>query len=686
MPDERDPGLNENQRRHMLSSCQYIDRMLGEMESILAAGESESPFDRYLPDGAAAQRKVGRDFIQRLRREVINALASEDLQPPPASIPATHALRTHLSFIDVALEELKPSYMRGYGDVSPAAAARLAALVEELQGTTAKLDQYLARGLAGDLQTRLRRLEAAGRDVALIRMMEDIADRQRLTEFRPALDILVDRHEDTHFEIAVFGRVSTGKSSLLNHLLGTDVLPVGVNPITAIPTRLLYGPVPRAVIEFLGGNRETIHPGRLAEFVSEEHNPGNSRRVSRVTVFVPSSRLHEGIVFVDTPGLGSLATNGAVETLAYLPRCDLGLVLIDAASTITPDDLGTLRILHEAGTPVLLLSSKADLLAPADLDRVGKYVEQQVKLQLGVRLTPRPVSIVDAWRAPLDEWFAREVQPLLERQEDLRVRSIARKTGALREALIATLERLAGRAAAEESAPLAAAARLRAVSGEFERARVEGEDTLDSIPLTWRVILRHAAERIVDAPNTLDEAGSAYTVVRLVLDQTLALSAEPLIKRVKDLIETARRGVEDGEDRSDELREDVIIRDVPRPDLPPLQLRLNVGAVRLLGARATRRALERTLEEQAGSEIQAAVASHAALLRQWFRRALQQVRDGFEAAADAQRAQAMSVGSHAHGAVEERTIRADLARLRDAGRGGEVVDQTCPLISEELPG
>ena len=63
---------------------------------------------------------------------------------------------------------------------------------------------------------------------------------------------------------------------------------------------------------------------QLGEFATEQHNPNNIKHVTRVTITIPVSRLSEGVSFVDTPGLGSLATGGAAETLAYLPRCDLG--------------------------------------------------------------------------------------------------------------------------------------------------------------------------------------------------------------------------------------------------------------------------------------------------------------------------------------------------------------------------
>jgi GTP-binding protein EngB required for normal cell division len=182
--------------------------------------------------------------------------------------------------------------------------------------------------------------------------------------------MILDRLESKAFEIALFGRVSSGKSSLLNYIVQSDVLPVGVNPITAVPTRLAYGAEPKLLVWFAHKSSEQVDIARLPEFVTEELNPANSKHITRITVALPSARLRDGVVLVDTPGLGSLATAGAVETLAYLPRCDLGVVLIDAGSTLTEDDLGTIRALYEAGVPASVLLSKADLLAPVGLRNI----------------------------------------------------------------------------------------------------------------------------------------------------------------------------------------------------------------------------------------------------------------------------------------------------------------------------
>jgi GTP-binding protein EngB required for normal cell division len=673
VPESR---LNENQQRHLLSSCQYIDKLLGEMQAILASGETGSPFEKYAADGPPAQQKVVLDFIARLRREVIRALESEGLHPSPPRIPATFALRTHLSFIDVAVEELKPTHMRGYGELTPPAATRLGVLVAELQATLGKLDEHLARGRSGDLTTRLERLEAAGRDVRVMRLLGDIVQRHGLTEFRPALDLLADRYEDRHFEIAVFGRVSTGKSSLLNHLLQVDVLPVGVNPITAIPTRLVHGPALRVSVDFLTGAHEDVDPVRLAEFVSEEENPGNTRRVSRVTVAVPSPRLREGIVFVDTPGLGSLATSGAAETLAYLPRCDLAMVLVDAAGSLTPEDVSTIRALLDAGTPVLLLLSKADLLAADDVARASRYIEDHVIRQLGLALPVTPVSVAPSFASRLEDWFRQQVVPVLDRHEEARRQSLARKTGALRETLIAALERIVARAGhgprpqADDTAVLD---RLKQAAAAFDGARIDAEAILDDIPPRWTAVLERAAETLLSGGVRDLDAAAADTLVRGSLDEVLGEPTQQLLARLRALIETARDAVPTVDRGPDSLDPSRLLREVPRPDLGQLHLRTRPGAVRLLGVRATRNAVQRLLDEQAGSEIQAAVGSYAALLRKWFLRTLRLVRSDFEVLADAQRART-SVGTGMGGDVNGPAVGADLERLRASGGSYEPRD------------
>jgi hypothetical protein len=114
-------------------------------------------------------------------------------------------------------------------------------------------------------------------------------------EFRSTTASIADRLEDQSLEIAMFGRVSSGKSSLLNAILGKEILPVRVTPITAVPTRLRYHQTPLLTVWYAERSAETMDISRLAEFASERENPNNQKRVARMVVHLPSTRLREGV-------------------------------------------------------------------------------------------------------------------------------------------------------------------------------------------------------------------------------------------------------------------------------------------------------------------------------------------------------------------------------------------------------
>ena len=292
-------SLNSNHERRLSVTCRHIDKLLAEMESTLNVSASKLAFPQYAPDLSPAQRRVIEDYIGRIRAQLIRVLDGQGMERPPADIPVSRSLHSYLTFVDIATEELKPEYMRGYGEVPPAAAVELNGIAGELQGLVRQLDQYLMRGSRENLQERLERLEQTGDEILVLKKLESVIGEHGLVEFRSTLSMILDRLEDNSFEIAIFGRVSSGKSSLLNAMLGIDVLPVGVTPITAVPTRLLYGETPAVHVWFANRTPEQFDIAHLPEFVAEQLNRGNEKHVTRIVVQLPSPRLREGIAFVD---------------------------------------------------------------------------------------------------------------------------------------------------------------------------------------------------------------------------------------------------------------------------------------------------------------------------------------------------------------------------------------------------
>src|ERR1700689_5505800 len=83
------PSFNEFQERRLRVTCQYIDKLLGEVETILNSAASGAAFPRYSGDFAPAQGQTVEDYDSRVRAQVARVLHGQDLRRENPSIPAS---------------------------------------------------------------------------------------------------------------------------------------------------------------------------------------------------------------------------------------------------------------------------------------------------------------------------------------------------------------------------------------------------------------------------------------------------------------------------------------------------------------------------------------------------------------------------------------------------------------------
>jgi GTP-binding protein EngB required for normal cell division len=677
-------ALNESQARRLRVTCQYVDRLLGEIEALLNAAGSKAAFPKYIPDVSPADRRTIEDYIARVRAQLSRVLSGQGITPEPPEIPARRAVRANLTGIDIAVEELRPKYMVGFGTVDGNVAVELDGIVGEMRSLVARLDRYVAQGEGQDLRARLDRIEKAGEEVGLLTRIEEVVTRRGLVEFRAPIASLLDRMADTSLEVAVFGRVSSGKSSLLNVILGTDALPVGVTPVTSIPTRLGHGESPGVTVCFAERPAQECEITRLAEFVTEQENPGNLKNVTRVTVRIPSPRLAEGVVFVDTPGLGSLATTGAAETLAYLPKCDLGVVLIDAGSPLTAGDLQTIQALAEAAIPASVLLSKVDLLSPGDLERVTRYVGEQLVAEGRPDLAIHPVSVLPSHRDSLDRWFSEAIAPLYAKSRELRAASLRRKTGALRESVAAVLEarlRRADGASTIQTEPAPAGglpqihaveSRLRVATGRIAEMRAVCEGECQRILAEREIAFRAAAASVLESPSAAergaDETGEpAREGLVAFIQQRVHALHERLLGFAREMAAELQAaalavGLPDAPEASEF---EAPLRGSPAFEFAKFEFRASRSPLAGLGGQsAVERRLARRLERAVGEDWTRSLVTYVSLLNHWCAGVVKQWHARFEGYAEGYRAQAeRALARSAPTEEDARELSADLATL-----------------------
>ena len=106
---------------------------------------------------------------------------------------------------------------------------------------------------------------------------------------------------DRPFVIVLCGGFSTGKTSLINRLLGCS-LPTGIDPVTKAATKLTYGRVEKVFLEhvYTGAIRQ-ISREKAKDFLLGKYLQDMNREY-RLRYELPSPLLSNNLVIMDTPG------------------------------------------------------------------------------------------------------------------------------------------------------------------------------------------------------------------------------------------------------------------------------------------------------------------------------------------------------------------------------------------------
>ena len=194
--------------------------------------------------------------------------------------------------------------------------------------------------------------------------------RESLAYDYEAVQGMLDKVEHGHLHLAVFGRVSTGKSSLLNALIGKEAF--AVSP--------LHG--------------ETRHS-------SMQH----------------WRELEAGGVFlIDTPGLDEAGGEDREQLAREVAgRSDLVIFVLD--SDITETELESLKTLLAQGRPVIVVLNKSDLFTSDEQKSLLLSVRQRTEdvvdpdYVLAVAAQPRPQAVVEVNADGVETTTERERAP-----------------------------------------------------------------------------------------------------------------------------------------------------------------------------------------------------------------------------------------------------------------------------------
>jgi hypothetical protein len=259
----------------------------------------------------------------------------------------------------------------------------------------------------------------------LARLAERFGDDAVAEEARAALRPL----EENLLRMVALGQFKRGKSTLLNALLDVDLLPSGIAPVTSVSTIVRWSPAPCLTVFYAQGDVETADIARLSDFVVEERNPGNVLGVSLVEVGYPSDLLEDGLVLVDTPGIGSTDRTATERAYGFLPSVDAGLVVLSPDPPVGEAEAAYIRELSTLTPHLLFVLNKIDRVSEAEWREILSF--NRTVLADVLRQAPDDIDIVPVSARAALEGVDSSVRGLRERIEGF----IAQKGAHVREQL-----------------------------------------------------------------------------------------------------------------------------------------------------------------------------------------------------------------------------------------------------------
>ncbi|NKQ40654.1 MAG: ATP-binding protein [Sulfurovum sp.] len=237
------------------------------------------------------------------------------------------------------------------------------------------------------------------------------------------LEKVMKKIQDQRFGIGITGVMNAGKSTMLNALLGREILGTAVVPETANLTIIKYGDKPRAVVNFWSrsewegieesagilegmkefvthtkdsigaefdayllpeGKSQEIRVDELPLFTSVEHSDNKCNLVKSVELYSDLEFVKNGVEIVDTPGLDDPVIQREEITKDYLQECDLLCHLMNVNQSATHKDIEFIieSLLYQHVAQLLIVITRIDTVTEDEQEEVIAYTKSSIKSKL----------------------------------------------------------------------------------------------------------------------------------------------------------------------------------------------------------------------------------------------------------------------------------------------------------------
>ncbi len=254
-------------------------------------------------------------------------------------------------------------------------------------------------------------------------IFSDIDELKYVLPHSDELDNIVNYLNKQKFSIGITGVMNAGKSTMLNALMGKEILGTSVIPETANLSVVKYSKTPSAKVVYWNvlewqhiqesaknvhaidtfvkdtkkhfkenldnyildvSREEDIKVEELSLYTSASLSDKKCNLVKYVELGSDLHFLKDGIEIVDTPGLDDIVIQREEITKEYLAKCDVMLHLMNVSQSATKKDIEFIidAVLYQNITKVLIVITRVDMVSSKDVQEVIEYTKQSISSKL----------------------------------------------------------------------------------------------------------------------------------------------------------------------------------------------------------------------------------------------------------------------------------------------------------------
>lgn len=206
---------------------------------------------------------------------------------------------------------------------------------------------------------------------------------------------LVTDIQNDFYTVVVLGEFKRGKSTFVNALLGTSLLPMDILPETATINAIMYHEEPTLQVVRQDGSCESgeVTAEYLKRFSARQDN-NEAANVRYIKIGYPAEMLKNRIILVDTPGVSDLDEQRCDVTYEFIPKANAVLFLLDANSPLKKSEKDFIeeRLLPQGIDNIIFLLNKYDDVDEDEDEDLLESTQERLSKAFNRDVTVYPVS------------------------------------------------------------------------------------------------------------------------------------------------------------------------------------------------------------------------------------------------------------------------------------------------------